>query len=86
VYLQNESVFDLLKKLKSLPQHRTVPVILLAVNPGSIASFLSDSVAEVALVLGASKFLVMPDYDVERLMKEIAAVLPLEKAPKKDQD
>jgi hypothetical protein len=61
-------------------------VILLAVNPGAIATFLSDNVAEVALALGASKFLVMPDYDVERLMKEIAAVLPLNKLPKKDQD
>jgi response regulator RpfG family c-di-GMP phosphodiesterase len=86
VYLQNESVFDLLKKLKSLPHHSKVPVILLAVNPGAIASFLSESVAEVALVLGAYKFLVMPDYDVERLMKEIAAVLPRGKPPKKDQD
>ena len=86
VYLQNESVFDLLKELKSLPHHSSVPVILLAVNPGAIARFLSDSVAEVALALGAYKFLVMPDYDVERLMKEIAAVLPSDKPPKKDQD
>jgi CheY-like chemotaxis protein len=86
VYLQDESVFDLLKELKSLPHHSSVPVILLAVNPGAIATFLSDNVAEVALALGAYKFLVMPDYDVERLMREIAAVLPVDKPPKKDQD
>jgi CheY-like chemotaxis protein len=86
VYLQDESVFDLLKELKSLPKHASVPVILLAVNPGAIASFLSDTVAEAALMLGAYKFLLMPDYDIPRLMKEIAAVVPLNTVPKKDQD
>jgi DNA-binding NtrC family response regulator len=86
VYLQDESVFDLLKELKSLPHHSKVPVILLAVNPGAIAQFLSNEVAEAALILGAYKFLVMPDFDIPRLMKEIAAVVTVQTVPKKDQN
>ena len=86
VFLENESVFDLLKLLKGKPDHADVPVMLISVHPGHIAQFFNEQMQEAAAFLGAHKFLVMPEFDVESLMKEIAAVLPERKIPKKLKD
>jgi hypothetical protein len=43
------------------------------------------SVAQATKILGAYKFLVMPKFDVRHLMREIEAILPKERNPKKEE-
>ncbi len=83
-FLENESVFELLRKLKELPDHQDVPVMIMAVNPGQIGQFCNDMLKHTSKLLGAYKFLVMSKFDVEHLMREIKAILPVETTPKKE--
>jgi CheY-like chemotaxis protein len=83
-FLENESVFEFLKTLKSMPDHQDVPVMVLAVDPGQIGQFCSELMKETSKVFGAHKFLVMAEFDLEHLMREIAALLPEDKTPKKE--
>lgn len=75
-FLEKESSFDFLSKVREKPGHEDVPVMLIAVEPSNIASYLLPSVEKTAKVLGAYKFLFMPHLDISQLMKEIEAVLP----------
>ncbi len=84
-FLEDESVFEFLKTLKAMPDHQDVPVMVLAVDPGQIGQFCSQMMAQTFKVFGAHKFLVMAEFDLEHLMREIAALLPKDKVPKKDE-
>lgn len=84
-YLEDESVFEFLKALKAIPDHQDVPVMVLAVDPGQIGQFCSQMMQQTFKVFGAHKFLVMAEFDLEHLMREIAALLPEDKIPKKEE-
>jgi len=85
-FLEDESSFDFLKRMKRMPNHERVPVMLVAWEPGDVAKFCADSVASTSTVLGAYKFLIMPDFDVEQLIKEVQAILPERRPPKRMED
>lgn len=82
-FLKDESSFDFLKRMKHLPHHAQVPVMLVAWEPGDVARFCADSMASTSSILGAYKFLIMPDFDVEQMIKEVQAVLPNRRPPKR---
>jgi CheY-like chemotaxis protein len=85
-FMQNESVFELLKQLKGLPDHQDVPVMIMSVDPGEIGLFCNHMVKQTAQLFGAYKFLIMPKFDVKKLMREVDALLPHEKQPKREKD
>jgi CheY-like chemotaxis protein len=82
-HLDNESVFDFLRQVKSSPLHRDVPFMLICSEPSEVGLFVSEVVAKAAHVLGAAKYLVMDTFNGRQLMREINALLP-ETTPKKD--
>ena len=84
-FLQDESSFEFLMHLKKMPAHQQVPVMLVAWEPGEVARFCAESLKETANYLGAYKFLIMPDFDVEQMMKEVQSILPVRTVPKKEQ-
>ncbi len=84
-FLENESIFEFLRTLKSMPDHQDVPVMILAVDPGQVGQFCSQMMKQTSKVLGAHKFIVMAEFDLDHLMREIATLLPEEKNPKKNE-
>lgn len=85
-FLEQESVFEFLKSLKEDPQHKDIPVMIMAAEPSAIGQYCLNSVESAAEILGAYKFLYMPKFDIRRLMREVRAILPEDHAPKKDTD
>ncbi|CAN5507772.1 hypothetical protein BH10CYA1_BH10CYA1_40290 [soil metagenome] len=85
-FLQNESSFDFLSRMKKLPGHKDVPVMLVALAPGEVARFCRESMETAASVLGAYKFLIMPDFDLDQMIREVQSLLPVKKIPKKEAD
>jgi len=85
-FMENESVFDFLKEAKVTPEHRDVPIVIMAAEPGAIGMFCMPGVAQAAETLGAYKFLVMPKFDEAHLAREIQAILPLDQLPKKEEN
>src|ERR1700730_9182188 len=75
-HLENESVFDFLKLIKSSPKHKDVPFMVICAEPGELGLFVNDVVEKAANILGAAKYLVMDTFNVHQLMKEITALLP----------
>ncbi len=81
-FLQNESSLDFLIQLKKKPDHKDVPVMLVAWHPGEVAKFCAESVNETAKVLEAYKVLIMPELDLAQLAREVESILPKDKTPK----
>lgn len=85
VHLEHESVFDFLKEVKSRPQHKDVRFMMVCENPGELAKAVDETVRTAAEIMGVDKYLTMNGYDVKRLIKEIAAIVP-DTLPKKEKD
>jgi PleD family two-component response regulator len=85
-FMEDESVFEFLKELKSIEEHQNVPIMIVSVEPGPIARLTNELVARTFKMLGACKFVVMPRFELAKLMDEIAAALPREREPKKNSD
>jgi CheY-like chemotaxis protein len=85
VHLQNESVFEFLKAVKQDPRHDWIQFVMLCTAPNELAQFLNDQIERAAYVLGADKYLMMPELDARRLLDEIEASLPGQ-PPQKEQD
>ncbi|MBY0548435.1 MAG: response regulator [Candidatus Obscuribacterales bacterium] len=76
-HLEDESMFEFLKRLRADPIHKKSMFMILALEPGPKAIQLSDSTKRAALLLGADAFVSMPAFDASQLIAEIKKVLPL---------
>jgi len=76
-HLENESVFNFLQKVKSSDciLHKA-NFFMLCSDPGMLALVTSPSVEIAASLMGADKYLLMPEFDAERLISEIEELLP----------
>ncbi len=75
-HLQNESVFEFLGRIRSADSHlKSVPFIVLCADPGVLATVSSPAVEMVATLMGANKYLLMPEFSAARLMEEIEPLL-----------
>ena len=75
-YLQNESVFEFLQKVKGAQSHlKEVPFLLLCADPSLVATISSPAVEMVATMMGADKYVLMAEFSAERLMEEIEPFL-----------
>jgi CheY-like chemotaxis protein len=76
-HLENESVFEFLKCVKSSNSHlKDVPFIMLCAEPGTLGLLTSGAVEIAAEVMGADKYLLMTEFDASLLMQEIEQLLP----------
>ncbi len=82
-FMENESVFDFLVSAKQSDLHKDVPVMIVASEPGDIGLFCMPNIAQTSAVLGAYKFIVLPLFDANHLVREIEAILPHDRKPKK---
>ncbi len=85
VHIENESVFDFLKEVKSRDQHKDVRFMMICSDPSEFAKAVDGTIRTAAEIMGVDKYLTMTTHDVERLMKEIEAIIP-RTLPKKEQD
>jgi PleD family two-component response regulator len=76
-HLENESVFEFLKRVKEADSHlKDVPFLMLCSEPGTLGLLTSPAVGVAASVMGADQYLLMAEFDAERLMQEIEPLLP----------
>jgi PleD family two-component response regulator len=84
-HLQSESIFEFLKQVKATDSHlHAVPFVMLSSDPGFIATITSPAIELAANLMGADKYLLMTEFDAERLMKEIEPLFPA--IPRKELD
>jgi CheY-like chemotaxis protein len=76
-HLEDESLFDFLKRLRSNPIHKQSMFMTLSLAPGPIGVQLNDSTEKAARLLGADAFVSMPVFDAPQLIAEIKNLLPL---------
>lgn len=76
-HLQSESVFEFLKRVKGSDSHlKAVPFLMLCADPGILATVTSSAVEIAANLMGADKYVLMIEFDADRLMEEIYPLLP----------
>ena len=76
-HLENESVFHFLQRVKSSDSilHKA-HFFMLCADPGVLALVTSPSVELAANLMGADKYLLMPEFDAEKLMAELEELFP----------
>jgi CheY-like chemotaxis protein len=76
-HLENESVFEFLKRVKHADSHlQSVPFLILCAEPGTLGMLTSPAVEIAANIMGADRYLLMGDFDAARLIQEIEQLLP----------
>jgi len=86
VFMENDDVFKLLSLVKKEPSHKDVPILTFACEPSRLGTEVIDSVSTAAKLLGASKTVHMPSFDLNQLIKEIRKLLAELPEPKRVQD
>jgi len=76
-HLEDESMFDFLKRLRANPIHKDSMFMTLALAPGPIGAKVNDSTEKAGRMLGADAFVSMPEFDAAQLISEIKKLLPL---------
>lgn len=75
-YLQDESVFEFLTRLRKDPLHNDCMFMILALAPGPVGVKLNETVEVAGRALGSDAFISMPQFDAEVLIAEIKKLLP----------
>jgi CheY-like chemotaxis protein len=76
-FLEDESLFDFLKRLREDPIHKHSMFMILALAPGPIGVRLKHTVEIAGKQFGADAFVSMPVFDAAQLIAEIKRLLPL---------
>lgn len=75
-YLEDESLFDFLERLRTTPLHKGTKFMTLALAPGHIGARSNAVTEKAGDLLGADAFISMPVFDPEQLLVEIEKLLP----------
>jgi CheY-like chemotaxis protein len=75
-YLEDENIFEFLKRLRANPVHEKSMFMILALEPGPIGVKLNAQVEIAGRQLGADAFISMPVFDAQQLIAEIKKLLP----------
>ncbi len=75
-HLEDESMFDFLKRLRTDVLHKNSMFLTLALAPGPIGTRMNTAAESTARLLGADAFVSMPVFDAEQLICEIKKLLP----------
>ncbi len=76
-YLEDESMFEFLQRLRLDPVHEKTMFMILAFAPGPAGVKLNASVEIAGKTLGSDAFICMPVFDAQQLIAEIKKLLPL---------
>lgn len=89
-YLENESLFEFLERLRNSPIHKDSMFLTLDLASGPIGAKANSSTEAVGRLLGADAFLSMPVFDAVELIAEIKKLLPtvpmLEREKRNDEE
>jgi len=83
IHLEEESVFDFFRVLRSKPEHKDVKFMMICSSSTDFSLAVNDAIETAAQVMGVDKYLMMKNYDVTRLVKELEAMLP-NRLPKRE--
>lgn len=75
-YLEDESLFEFLERLRSNPIHKASMFMILALAPTISGARANVSTERAGRLLGADAFVSMPVFDAELLIAEIKKLLP----------
>jgi CheY-like chemotaxis protein len=75
-YLEDESLFEFLTRVRLDPIHKKSMFMTLALAPSSTGTRANDSTEKAGRVLGADAFISMPLFDAAQLIAEIKKLLP----------
>lgn len=76
-HLERESVFEFLKKVRHADSHlHDVKFLMLCAEPGPLGKATSTTVEIAANAMGADKYILMPVFNAEELIREIKELLP----------
>jgi CheY-like chemotaxis protein len=75
-YLEDESLFEFLRRLRLDPIHKRSMFMILALAPGHAGANANVSTARAGRLLGADAFISMPVFNAEQLIAEIKKLLP----------
>jgi CheY-like chemotaxis protein len=75
-YLEDQSMFEFLKRLRSNPIHKNSMFAILALEPGISGARTNSSTEQAGKLLGADAFINMPVFDPVQLIAEIHKLLP----------
>ena len=75
-HLEEESVFQFLKEVRDHPTHKNAAFLILSLEPGAMGVQVDRSTARTAVALGASGYLVMPQFDASKLIAQIQKLQP----------
>ncbi len=75
-YLENESLFDFLKRLRKDPEHTEAMFMILALEPGPMGARINASTERAGQLMGADAFISMPVFDAPALIAAIKRLLP----------
>lgn len=75
VHLNNGTVFDLLKFVKSDPARRSVPFVCFCERDSDLAKSVDDTVRTTAMLLGADKYVTQEAFDAEHFRADIEVLL-----------
>lgn len=75
-YMENESMFEFLRRLRKDPVHQNTMFMIMALEPGPVGTRLNAMVETAGKALGSDVFISMPNFDAERLIDEIQKLLP----------
>lgn len=76
-YLENESLFDFLRKIRADALHRDTMFMTLALAPGPVGVKINGSTESAGKAMGSDVFINMPVFDANLLISEIKKLLPL---------
>ena len=76
-YLEDESLFDFLRRLRLDPIHKNTMFMTLALEPGRAGEKANVSTENAGRLLGADAFVSMPEFNAKQLIEEIKMLLPL---------
>ena len=76
-YLEDESMYEFLKRLRANTIHKDSMFMILALAPGPAGARVNESTEKVGRHLGADAFVSMPVFDAPLLIAEIKKLLPL---------
>jgi len=74
-YLEDESLFEFLRRLRSDSTHKDSMFMILALAPGRTGAGANASTEKAGRVLGADAFVSMPVFDAGQLIAEIKKLL-----------
>ena len=75
-HLEEESVFKFLKEVRDHDKHSKVAFLILSLESGSMGAQVDRSTARTGMALGASGYLVMPQFDASQLITQIQKLQP----------